>query len=170
MSVINCLPLLTNLNSFSPNILALNFAPVIIQSLIFLTAFILFCFFLLYLFYRSSKACSRYNSIEGLQRTETKGKQWGLIIVTFVLMVIYLPLSTMSVHVLVWSDELWAVQNPYTNATSFPPTLPLLGPSAEYRDPLDFCWTTTMKRNEINLAPIFFVLSALVLAFVRNLI
>lgn len=83
-------------------------------------------------------------------------------------MVIYLPLSTMSVHVLVWSDELWAVQNPYTNATSFPPTLPPLGPSDEYRGPLDFCWTTTMKRNEINLAPIFFILSALVLAFVRN--
>lgn len=157
-------------NGFSPNILALNFAPVIIESLVFLTAFIFFDFVLLFIFYRSSRACRRYNSIEGLQRTETRGKQWGLVIVTFLLMVIYLPLSTISVHVLVWSDELWAIPNPYTNATSLPPILPPLGPSNEYRDPLDFCWTTTMKRNEINLAPIFFALSTLVFIFVGDIV
>jgi len=83
-------------------------------------------------------------------------------------MVIYLPLSTMSVHVLVWSEEVWAIPNPYRNATSFPPILPPLGPSNEYRDPLDFCWTTTMKRNEINLAPVFIVLSALAFIFVGD--
>ena len=154
-------------DAFSPNVLALNFAPVLVQSLVFLTVFILFAFFLLYLFYRSAAQSDRYNSIEGLQESETKGNHWGLVAVTFLLMVIYLPLSTMSVHVLVWSDELWAIQNPYKNATSLPPIVSPLGPPNEYRDPLDFCWTTTMRRNEVNFAPIFFVLSVLVFISVR---
>ena len=119
------------------------------------------------MFYRSTVNCDRYNSVEGLQQTESRGRQWGLVLVTFLLTVIYLPLSTMSVRVLVWSDELWPIQNPYENATSYPPVLPPLGPPNEFRDPLDFCWTTTMRRNEVNFAPIFLVLSALVFIFVR---
>ncbi|KAG6862355.1 hypothetical protein C0995_011795 [Termitomyces sp. Mi166 len=67
----------------------------------------------------------------------------------------------MTVHVLVWSQDLWVVPNPYTNATSYPPVLPPLGPPDEYRDPLDFCWTTTMRRNEVNYAPFVVILSAL---------
>ncbi len=86
----------------------------------------------------------------------------ALLIVTFILTVVYLPLSTMAVHVLVWSEDLWAVPNPYTNATSFPPIVASLGPAEEYRDPLDFCWTTTMKKNEINFAPVVVVLAAVV--------
>ena len=65
----------------------------------------------------------------------------------------------MAVHVLVWSDDLWAVPNPYTNATTFPPNVEPLGPSDEYRDPLDFCYTTTMLRNEINYAPAVVILA-----------
>ena len=119
------------------------------------------------MFYRSTANCDRYNSVEGLQQTESRGRQWGLVLVTFFLTVIYLPLSTMSVRVLVWSDELWPIPNPYENTTSYPPVLPPLGPPNEFRDPLDFCWTTTMRRNEVNFAPIFLVLSALVFVFVR---
>ncbi|KAG5647947.1 hypothetical protein DXG03_006981 [Asterophora parasitica] len=68
----------------------------------------------------------------------------------------------MAVHVLVWSQDLWVVPNPYANATSFPPDVPPLGPSSEYRDAMDFCWTTTMKRNQVNYAPIVIVLAAIV--------
>lgn len=117
---------------------------------------------LIYYFYRATIRCDRYTSIEGLQQTETRGKQWMLVIVTFLLTVLYLPLSTMLVHVLVWSEELWPIPNPYVNATQFPPDLPPLGPPSEFRDPLDFCWTTTMKRNEVNWAPVVVVLSAIV--------
>lgn len=116
---------------------------------------------LLYYFWRSSFHCDRYNVLEGLQ-AEPKSNRWGVIIVTFLLTVIYIPLSTMAVHILVWSDDLWVVDNPYTNATSFPPIVPPLGPASEYRDPLDFCWTTTMKRNEVNYAPVIIILSAVV--------
>ena len=40
------------------------------------------------------------------------------------------------------------------------------GPATEYRDPLNFCWTTTMKRNEINFAPIAVAFSAIVFVVV----
>ena len=117
---------------------------------------------LLYYFYRSIHGDS-YDSIEGLQKVNIHGKNWGIFLVTFLLTVIYLPLSTISIHVLVWSQELWAVPNPYTNSTVFPPVVAPLGPPAEFRDPLDFCWTTTMKRNEVNFAPISVILSSITL-------
>ncbi|TFK41203.1 hypothetical protein BDQ12DRAFT_768018 [Crucibulum laeve] len=148
-----------------PNVLALNFASTLVQSLLFLIIFMTIAALLLYYFHVSTGQCDRYNSIEGLQQPETKGKQWGLVIVTFLLTVIYLPLSTMAVHVLVWSEDLWIVPNPYTNTTTYPPDVPLLGPTSEFRDPLDFCWTTTMRRNEVNYAPIIIILSAIVAVF-----
>jgi len=113
--------------------------------------------------------CDRYTRIEGLQQSGTQGSQWGIVIVTFLLTILYLPLSTMSLHVLVWSEELWAIQNPYVNSTVFPPVVPPLGPTSEFRDPLDFCWTTTMKRNELNFAPVIMVLSAVTFFFVRQM-
>ena len=155
-------------NRRSPNVLALNFAPAIFQSLAFLIIFMILSIALLYYFYLTTIHCDRYNSIEGLQTTETKGRQWGLMIVTFLLIVIYLPLSTMSVHVLVWSEELWTIPNPYKNATVFPPVLPPLGPPNIFRDTLDFCWTTTMKRNEVNFAPVVVLLAGFVFFLVSD--
>jgi hypothetical protein len=146
-----------------PNILALNFANTALQSLVLLLIFMSISSLLLYYFYRSAIHCERYSRIEGLQKEKVQGRRWGLLVVTFVLTVIYLPLSTMAVHVIVWSQDLWIVPNPYINATSFPPSIPPLGPPAEYRDPLDFCWTTTMKKNEINFAPAVLILALIVL-------
>lgn len=148
--------------------MALNFAPVVTQSLLFLVAFMAVGAALLYYFLGSTGHCDRYCSIEGLQQTETKGRQWGILLTTFLLTVLYLPLSTMSLHVLVWSEELWAIPNPYVNTTVFPPVVPPLGPSTEFRDPLDFCWTTTMKRNEVNFAPLVVTLSAVIFFLVSK--
>ncbi|PFH54435.1 hypothetical protein AMATHDRAFT_19 [Amanita thiersii Skay4041] len=150
-----------------PNVLALNFASTAAQSLFFLMVFMTITFGLLYMFYRSVCECDRYNFTEGLLPRETKGRQWGIIIVTFILTIIYLPLSTMAVHVLVWSQDLWAIPNPYTNATSVPPSISPLGAPNVYRDPLDFCWTTTMKRNQVNYAPFIVVVSIVAIASVR---
>lgn len=116
---------------------------------------------LLYLFYRATSACCRLGTPEGFQPPSYLQNRWSLVIMSFLLTAIYLPLSTMAMHVLVWSDDLWIVPNPYVNATNFPPVLPSLGPAAEYRDPLDFCWTTTMKRNELNWAPFVFVVAVI---------
>jgi hypothetical protein len=121
---------------------------------------------LLYYFNRCATRCDRYNAVEGL-RPISRGNRWGLVVVSFLLTLIYLPLSTMAVHVLVWSQDLWVVPNPYVNATSSPPVLPALGPPEQFRDALDFCWTTTMKRNEINLAPLVVLIAAAVFVSVR---
>ncbi|KAJ7706220.1 hypothetical protein B0H17DRAFT_919193 [Mycena rosella] len=148
-----------------PNILALNFVSTVNQSLVFLVLFLLLTVVLLYFFQRASSNYDRYRIVEGLQPVDSPRSRAGLVTITFLLTAIYLPLSTMAVHVLVWSSDLWAVPSPYTNATTFPPVLPPLGPSSEYRDPLDFCWTTTMKRNEINYAPALVILAVIVLGF-----
>ena len=60
------------------------------------------------------------------------------------------------------------VPNPYLNATSLPPVVEPLGPPDQYRDPLDFCWTTTMKRNEVNFAPVVVICGLIVMASVRS--
>lgn len=81
---------------------------------------------MLYYFYRLTSEYSSPAAWEGAQQHNTKGSLWGLVIVTFLLTMIYLPLSTMAIHVVVWSQDLWVVPNPYINATSYPPVaLPL---------------------------------------------
>ncbi|KAF9270191.1 hypothetical protein L218DRAFT_849990 [Marasmius fiardii PR-910] len=148
-----------------PNVLALNFASSAMQSLIFLAVFMVAASGLLYRFWKSTRKCDRYTEIEGLQQNKINVKEWKLVAISFLLTLIYLPMSTMAVHVLVWSQDLWPIPNPYTNATSFPPVIAPLGPSYEYRDPLDFCWTTTMKKNEFNFAPVVIVLSVITILF-----
>lgn len=148
-----------------PNILALNFASTVAQPLIFLVIFMVIAAGLLSLFYHSIRDYDRYRTTEGLQAPNLNGGRWSLVIVTFLLTVIYLPLSTMAVHVLVWSQDLWVVANPYNRTASIPPVIPPLGPASEYRNPLDFCWTTTMKKNEVNYAPMIVIMSVVVVLF-----
>ncbi|TFK57131.1 hypothetical protein OE88DRAFT_1620976 [Heliocybe sulcata] len=143
-----------------PNVLALNFTTSLLEGLIFLIVFMIIAGILIYFFWRSTRDCDTRVQ-EGLQRPANTSSGWGIVIITFVLTLIYLPLSTMAIHVLVWSDDLWVIPNPYTNATTNPPDVPPLGPSDEYRDPLDFCWTTTMRRNEVNWAPIVVILAVI---------
>jgi hypothetical protein len=162
----HCSDRLISLSTFRPNILALNLGSTVAQPLIFLVLFMAIAAGLLYHFYRSTSHCDRYATIEGLRAPYLNGSQWRLIIVTFLLTIIYLPLSTMAVHVLVWSQDLWVVPNPYTGTSPSAPTP--LGPVSEYRDPLDFCWTTTMKKNEVNYAPMTIILSVVVIFCVRN--
>jgi len=135
-------------------------ALVYLLVLMFITLALLF--YMLYV----TKEASRLQIQEGFQPPTVPGGV-GIMIVTFLLMVLYLPLSTMALHVVIWSEDLWVVPNPYINATSLPPALGPLGPPEEYRDPLDFCWTTTMKRNEINFAPAVVLCGLIVMATVR---
>ncbi|KAI0724627.1 hypothetical protein C8T65DRAFT_7352 [Cerioporus squamosus] len=142
-----------------PNVLAFNFASTLVQSLILLVVFMIVAGILLYVFMRMTAACCSVVIPEGLQSATYLKHTWLVLLCSFVLTVIYLPLSTMAVHVLVWSDDLWVVPNPYTNATTFPPEVTPLGPPEEYRDPLDFCYTTTMLRNEVNYAPVVVIIA-----------
>lgn len=152
-----------------PNVLAFNFASGLVQSLILLVTFMAVAGVLLYFFMKMTAACCSVIIPEGLQSTNYMKHTWAILLTSFTLSVIYLPLSTMAVHVLIWSDDLWAIPNPYTNATTFPPQVEPLGPSDEFRDPLDFCYTTTMRRNEINYAPAVFIIAVLCFLGVRCL-
>ena len=116
----------------------------------------------LYLFHRATSPCLQYSKFEGFQTQDKRNSGWSIIFATSMLTIIYLPLSTMAVHVITWSDDLWAVPNPYTNATTSPPVVAPLGPADEYRDPLDFCYTTTMKKNEINFGPIIVIMAIVI--------
>ena len=93
--------------------------------------------------------------------------------ISFLLTALYLPLSTMAVHVLVWSDDLWVVPNPYVYANGTyingPPQVSSLGPADQFRDPLDFCWTTTMQKNEVNYAPVVIIIALICVGAVRTL-
>jgi hypothetical protein len=145
-----------------PNILALNFATTLIQSLIFLLIFMGLAGLLLYAFHKSTAPCKRYGSLEGFQQPDRSSGR-SIVITSFLLTVIYLPLSTLAIHVITWSSDLWAVPNPYLNSTTNPPVVTPLGPSDQFRDPLDFCYTTTMNKNEINFAPVVVIIAIMIL-------
>jgi len=149
-----------------PNVLALNFAKAAMEALVYLLVLMFITLALLSYMLYVTKEASRLQIQEGFQPPTLPGGLW-IMFVTFTLMVLYLPLSTMALHVVVWSSDLWVVPNPYINATSLPPVLDPLGPPEQYRDPLDFCWTTTMKRNEINFAPAVFICALISIAMVK---
>jgi hypothetical protein len=120
---------------------------------------------LLYRFYTATAHYSPNAFREGLQARQPPSS-WSIIAASFALTVLYLPLSTIAVHGLFWSSDFWVVPNPYTNDTVTLADLPTLGPSSIYRDPLDFCFTTTMRRDEVNYAPVIVVMSAITFIFV----
>ncbi|THH11204.1 hypothetical protein EW145_g801 [Phellinidium pouzarii] len=148
-----------------PNVLALNFGSTVIQSLLFLGLLVgIIALFLCY-FWSATNNLRLFDVQEGFLSTTSGKSGWGLILASFLLSMLYLPLSTIVTHALIWSDDFWVVPNPYVNATSNPPIVPPLGPSNEFYDPLDFCYTTTMKRNEFNYAPIIVIVSSLAFFF-----
>lgn len=142
-----------------PNVLALNFGSTMVQSLIFLVVFLVIACLLLYAFHKSTSRLATTATREGLQ-PQYDGSGWGVVITSFVLTILYLPLSTIALHALVWSSDFWVVPNPYLNSTVSPAQLPSLGPAEVYRQPLDFCYTTTMLKDQINYAPVIVLISA----------
>ena len=147
--------------------LALNFATSTRLATIILIVLMLVVGLVFYFFVRATSVCCRVGLPEGLQTPNWFPHKWRLVLMSLVLTVLYLPLSTMAMHVVVWSDDLWVVPNPYTNSSVNPADLPALGPANEFLEPLDFCYTTTMKRNELNYAPVLVILALISLIGVR---
>ncbi|KAG8801762.1 hypothetical protein FRC16_011205 [Serendipita sp. 398] len=147
-----------------PNVLALNIPTKLTQSLIFLAIFMVICGLLLYKFYTITRAYAPSTFREGLQARQPPSS-WKIIAISFILTVLYLPLSTIAVHGVLWSSDFWVVANPYTNGTKSSENLAPLGPSDVWRDPLDFCYTTTMRRDEVNYAPVIVAMSAITFIF-----
>lgn len=84
------------------------------------------------------------------------------ILIIFLITSLYVPLSKISIGALAWTSDFWAVENYY--ALQDDPSPSPLGSSEQYRDPLDFCYSTTMRRGSFNWAiPILVVASFTVL-------
>ena len=136
--------------------------------MVLLIVFMLLSGVLLFFFYRATSICAQLGQEEGLRERSSIKNTWSIVLISFTLTVLYLPLSTMALHVLVWSEDLWVVPNPYINATSLPPQLPPLGPPDQFRDPLDFCWTTSMRKDQVNFSPIVIIIAAACIAGVSS--
>lgn len=101
-SLLNLLTFL--LTPTSPNILALNFFSLLEQKILFLAVFSVIALALTYLFHRWTRTIiygDQTTNTEGLLRVTKKTSGWGLVLITFVLCVLYLPVSTIAVHGLV---------------------------------------------------------------------
>lgn len=143
-----------------PNILALNIPTKLKQSLIFLVVLMVICGVLLHRFYVLTEVyCTRILK-EGRQSRQLP-PSWSTIIVTFLLTVLYLPLSTIAMHGILWSSDFWVVENPYTSDKSDPSKMRPWRDPTVWRDPLDFCYTTTMRKDQGNWAPLIVVLCAI---------
>jgi hypothetical protein len=95
---------------------------------------------LLYAFHASTAPCKRYGSLEGFQQPDRSSGR-SIVITSFLLTVIYLPLSTLAVHVITWSSDLWAVPNPYLNSTTNPPVVAPLGRRTNF----EILWTSATR-------------------------
>ncbi|KAH7318861.1 hypothetical protein B0J17DRAFT_773208 [Rhizoctonia solani] len=146
-----------------PNVLALNFGGKLLQSITFLGVLTIVSGGLLFWFYKLTGRWSPDATPEGLLSRDPARGTRAIPFVSFILTVLYLPLSTLSIHAITWSSDFWPVENPYIKSET--PDLQPLGPSSEFHDPLDFCWTTTMRKDEINYAPVAVVLGILTLIF-----
>ena len=126
------------------------------------------CGILLHRFYfLTGEYCTRVVK-EGRQSRQPP-PSWSTIIVTFLLTVLYLPLSTIAMHGILWSSDFWVVENPYTSGNLDPSKVQPLGDPTIWRDPLDFCYTTTMRKDQGNWAPLVVALCVVTFFFVRYL-
>ncbi|CAG8529899.1 7731_t:CDS:2 [Ambispora gerdemannii] len=148
-----------------PNLFSLNFQNVFGNGFAFLLAFFLICFAALYWFRKMTKHDPN-EVVEGLEsypwnlRPERSKKE--NIVVVFVITSLYLPLSKLSIDALVWSDTFWPVTNPYLTTDS--PEFTPLGSPDTYRAPDDFCYVTSMRKQDLNFAFIIIPIALLNLA------
>ncbi|KAF8523077.1 hypothetical protein BU17DRAFT_75023 [Hysterangium stoloniferum] len=120
-----------------PNALALNLGHTTVSLILFIVCMAV-SGLSLYHFHVSVRRICLASSREGLQSRAT-GSNWGLLFSGFFLTLIYLPMSTISVHALLWSDDFWPDRNV----------------------------THISSDNEINFAPLVLILATSTLAFVR---
>lgn len=84
--------------------------------------------------------CNRASWIQRLR--QSRGYR---IAVVFIATTLYMPLSKVCIGALVWSSDFWAVDNPYQSLDE--PRVSTTG-TASRRAPNDFCYTTTMLKQD----------------------
>lgn len=68
---------------------------------------------------------------------------------------------------MVWSDSFWPVKNPYLPDVDFPDFDSMIDVgNGALRSPKDFCYVTSMNKNDTNLSPFIIALGILNLALI----
>lgn len=154
-----------------PSLLAFDFVSVFGQSIIFLCAWMALTGLALWYFWRMTRVYDPNRDVEGFESqpwiftSPARGTKAANITIVFILTSLYLPLSKLAVDALLWKSDFWPVANPYADGNDNPDqsSLPSLGDPDVYRGPLDFCYTTTMRRDAFNFAWIVVPLAVLTL-------
>ncbi|SNX85284.1 uncharacterized protein MEPE_03993 [Melanopsichium pennsylvanicum] len=154
-----------------PAILGFDLVSVFGYAIIFFVIWIVITALALWHFRRMTKAHNPNKTVEGfdsqgwIYKSSSRGTRFANTCLVFVLGLLYLPLSKLAVDVLVWSSDFWPVPDPYKGGIDDPIPGPLLGDPDIWRAPLDFCYTTTMRKDAFNWAYIIIPMAVLTIVF-----
>lgn len=141
-----------------PSILALDFVSVFGLAIVFFVLWIVLTGLGLLWFWHMTSSYDANRSIQGYEgqpyifSSPKRGTKVTNIVVTFVLTSLYIPLSKIAFDALLWSSDFWVVVDPYQGGAINDPHPASLGDPAIFRGPMDFCYTTTMRKDEFNWA------------------
>ncbi|CAO1630349.1 unnamed protein product [Parajaminaea phylloscopi] len=152
-----------------PSLLALDFVSVFGLAVIFFLVWVLVMGLGLFYFWRMTSAYDANRDIQGFEgqpyifRSPKRGTKAANIAITFMLSTLYIPLSKLALEALTWSSDFWAIDSQYASGQS--QDLQTGVDPAVSRDPTDFCYTTTMRRDQFNWAWIILPTATVVLVF-----
>ena len=150
-----------------PAVLGFDLVSVFGYAVIFFVVWIIITALCLWRFWRMTKAHNPNKNVEGydsqgwIYKSASRGTRFANTCLVFVLGLLYLPLSKLAVDALVWSSDFWPVPNPYKGGIDDPVPGPLLGDPDIWHAPLDFCYTTTMRKDEFNWAYVIIPMAVL---------
>ncbi|CBQ68303.1 conserved hypothetical protein [Sporisorium reilianum SRZ2] len=154
-----------------PAVLGFDLVSVFGYAVIFFIVWIVITALALWRFWRMTKAHNPNKTVEGydsqgwIYKSASRGTRFANTCLVFLLGLLYLPLSKLAVDALVWSSDFWPVPNPYKGGIDDPVPGALLGDPDIWRAPLDFCYTTTMRKDAFNWAYVIVPMAVLVIIF-----
>ncbi|SPO28705.1 uncharacterized protein UTRI_04583 [Ustilago trichophora] len=154
-----------------PAVLGFDLVSVFGYAVVFFVVWIVITALALWRFWRMTKAHNPNKTVEGfdsqgwIYKSASRGTRFANTCLVFVLGLLYLPLSKLAVDALVWSSDFWPVPNPYKGGIDDPVPGALLGDPDIWRAPLDFCYTTTMRKDAFNWAYLIIPMAVLTIIF-----
>lgn len=154
-----------------PAVLGFDLVSVFGYAVIFFVVWIIITALALWRFWLMTKAHNPNKTVEGydsqgwIYKSASRGTRFANTCLVFVLGLLYLPLSKLAIDALVWSSDFWPVPNPYKGGIDDPVPGALLGDPDIWHAPLDFCYTTTMRKDAFNWAYIILPMAVLTIVF-----
>jgi hypothetical protein len=148
-----------------PSFLALDFVSLFGKALLWLCIFLSIALLLLWRFWRTTRTLNPNYSIEGfgsqpwLFTSQRMGSKLANILVVFTLSVLYIPLSKLALDTLTWQADFWPADAQAALATGVPALRTDASETTRGTD--DFCWSTTLQRDEFNFAWLLMPLAAI---------